>query len=112
MRSLFSTACAAALFGLLSATPVAAQTAPLRVRGEINFFLSMQGGPSYLRVKTPNRQYWALLTQEEIDNPTFEIAFAICDFELIRTQKTLPDLEQGAPLYLIRSQRNCTSTLK
>ncbi len=114
MRSLFSTACAAVLLGLLSsATPVAAQTAPLRVRGEINFFLSMQGGPSYLRVKTPNGQsYWALLTKKEMDNPKFEVAFAICDFELIRTEKTLPDLEQGAPLYLIRSQQNCKSTLE
>jgi hypothetical protein len=111
----------ATALGLLAyATPVVAALPPspvvapaaIRVRGEINFFLSMQGGPSYLRVKTPNGQsYWALLTKKEMDNPKFEVAFAICDFELIRTEETLPDLEQGA-LYLIRSQQNCKSTLK
>ena len=97
----------------LAAPAVAQSTPTIRVRGEITPFISMQGGRSYFKVVTPDgKTYWGHLSDRELQDPRFQLAFASCDFRLFDTGEKLTDLTNNETLFGVAAQENCTSTLK
>ncbi len=86
-----------------------------KIRGEIQVsipmerFLFKKATPVPFSVKTEGKNFSGFITEEQIEDETFELFWAVCDFTFFPTGKVDED---GDQIYRIETQSNCVSTLK
>ncbi len=86
-----------------------------KIRGEISVsvpmerFLFKKPVPVPFGIKTEKGEFSGYLTEAQVEDEKFELAWSVCDFVLSPTKEKDED---GTPLYKVETQTNCVSTLK